>query len=151
MIDEVPADETAIPRPTEFRIRCGVNAHVPSAGLDKSHERLLLSFVENVTRRIQKDDGIIPAKMVIGEKIRIGRRVGYDSVLCGDLSQGFLGGWDRLMIESGRFRKQKNSGFSIGLRPNEIQTDYQNHSAQNGEYDFHPIRIVVDFEKSKLK
>src|SRR5690349_24397304 len=71
MAVEVRAREPPVPRPVVLGVGRRVNAYVSATSLDVALEIVLLRKVENIARRVEKDDGSIARQILLRERIGV--------------------------------------------------------------------------------
>src|SRR5688500_16500707 len=90
---EIRSSESSVPRPLVLRVRRGVDADPPTTSLDVALERILLTRVQDVARRVEKYDGAETLQILLGE------------------CAGVLGGLHREAILAPQLLHCSNSGF----------------------------------------
>ena len=102
MAIEPCAGEPAVPRPVVLRVRCGMNSHVSTAGLDVALEIVLLCGVQYVAGRIEKHDGAISRQVLRGERAGVFCRVDGEPILLSERPDSGAPDSDGAVSESGR-------------------------------------------------
>src|SRR5215510_11689911 len=113
MAIEITPDKPAIPGPSIFGVGRRMNAYEPPAVADVAFKRRLLLVVQEVSSRVQENDGLITSQIGVSEKRGVFRGVNAEIVLLAELANSGEAVRYGVVAEAGGFREDERCGLRL--------------------------------------